>query len=187
MKLRILCAATVLCCTSFAQAQWATLDEENSIVSYATSKLKDITEAHWFDTVTGSISDSGQVSVQIDTASINSALELRDDRIREFLYQVTDYPQITVAAQVDVGSLTNGRSRMQFPATVGIMGMELNVNIDAFVSVSDSRVTVSSATPVVVFAAQVGLTEGLMKLSELAGGIAIGAAVPVSFSLSFDR
>lgn len=187
MKLRILCAIAIFSCAGFAQAQWATLDSEHSSVTYVTTKLKDISEIHAFDSITGSISNSGEVAVVIDSVSINSMLELRDDRIREFLFKVMDYPSITVSADIDLDALSTGVSNLQFPAAVNIVGAELAVTVDALVSVSDSSVTVSSRKPIVVFASQVGLTDGVAKLSELAGGLPIGGSVPVSFSLSFDR
>lgn len=184
--LTIMGAAAVFACANFAQADWATLDSEHSSVTYVTTKLKDISEIHTFESISGSISDAGQVTVLIDAASVNSNLELRDERMREFLYAVMDYPTIAITATVDLDDLTESETRMQLPAEVDIKGTKFNVTIDAFVSIGSSGMTVSSAQPVVVFASQAGLTEGVAKLSELAGGIAIGGSVPVSFSLSFD-
>ena len=170
-----------------AQAQWATLDSENSSVTYVSTKLNDISEIHSFDSISGSISDSGEVVISIDAASINSGIELRDDRQREFLFEVASYPEITITTEVDVDGLSEGVSQIQFPAVVGLKSLEVPVTIDAFVTVTDSSVTVSSAKPVILLAASVGLTEGLAKLAELAGGIAIGGSTGVNFSLSFDK
>ncbi len=184
--LTIMGAAAVVACANFAQADWATLDPDQSSVTYVSTKLNDISEIHSFESLSGSISDSGEVTILIDAASVNSNLELRDERMREFLYAVMDYPTIAITASVDLDELMDSETRMQLPAQVDIKGTKFNVTIDAFVSIGSSGMTVSSAKPVIVFASQAGLTDGVAKLSELAGGIAIGGSVPVSFSLSFD-
>jgi polyisoprenoid-binding protein YceI len=187
-KFRIMMgAAVMLGCTGLAQADWATLDSANSTVSYVSIKLNEISEVHSFNAVSGSISDSEKVSIQIEAASINSGIEIRDDRMREFLFAVTDYPEITISANIDINAIPSGVTRMQFPAIVTIKNIELPITVDAFVSLGPSAVTVSSATPVIVSTGQAGLSEGVAQLSELAGGIVIGSSVPVSFFLSFDR
>jgi polyisoprenoid-binding protein YceI len=181
------CAGSFFAMANLAQADWATLNGDNSSVSFVSTKLKDFSEVHFFETVTGSISDTGSVSVLIDAASVNSGLEIRDGRMDEFLFMAADYPQITITAEVDLDSLAEGMNRMEVPATLSLKDTESAVVLDAFVAVSDSSITVSSAVPTIVFAAQVGLSEGVAKLAELAGGIAVGGSVPVTFSLSFDR
>lgn len=184
--LSIVGVAALIVAAGSAQAQWATLDSENSSVTYVSTKLNDISEIHAFDSISGSISDSGEVQISIDAASVNSNIELRDDRMREFLYEVTSFPEIGISAQIDVGALPEGTSKLEFPATVNLKGVEIPVTVNAFVSRSDSAITVSSAQPVLLYVASVGLTEGVAKLAELAGGITIGGSTAVNFSLSFD-
>ena len=169
-----------------AQAQWATLDSENSSVTYVSTKLNDISEIHGFDSISGSISDSGTVNISIDAASVNSNIELRDDRMREFLYEVTAFPEIGISAEIDLEALPEGTSQLEFPAIVNLKGVEIPVTVNAFVSLSDSAITVSSAQPILLYVASVGLAEGVAKLAELAGGITIGGSTAVNFSLSFD-
>lgn len=175
------------CYAAVAQADWASLDPENSSVNFVSTKLKDISEVHYFKSMNGAISDEGAVTINIDAASINSGIEIRDGRMKEFLFAIADYPQITISAQVDLAALKPGVSRMEIPATLGLKGSDTAISLDAFVSVTESSVSVSSAKPVILFASQVGLSEGVAKLAELAGGIAVGGSVPVTFSLNFER
>lgn len=179
--------AVVLGCTGLAHADWASLDSQNSSVNFVSIKLNEISEIHSFDSVSGSISDAGKVTIEIEAASINSGIEIRDERMQESLFMVMDYPQITVRAKIKIDALPGGVSRLQFPAVVNLKGVELLMTVDAFVFLDDESVTVSSATPVIVTTAQSGFAEGVATLSDLAGGIAIGGSVPVSFFLSFKR
>lgn len=185
--IRLIGAAMILGCTSWVQADWATLDPDNSTVSFVSIKLNEISEVHFFESIAGSISDTREVVIEIEAASINTGIEIRDERMQELLFSVVDYPKITIRAAIDVDALPSGLSRINFPATVRLKGVDLPITVDAFVSLGDSTVTVSSAMPVIVSNTEAGLSAAVAKLSELAGGIAIGGSVPVSFFLSFDR
>lgn len=179
--------ASTLTLASAAKAEWASLNPENSSVTYVTTKLNDISEVHQFQSLAGSVADDGSVALTISADSVFSNLELRDERMKEFLYEVATYPSIEIAAQIDVNALPEGVSSLDFPAVVTLKGRELPVNVQAFVMVSEDSVMVSSAQPVILYAATAGVADGVAKLSELAGGIAIGGSIGVTFSLSFDR
>lgn len=172
---------------SFAQADWATLNSELSNVSFVSVKNQDIAEVHGFDSVSGSISESGAIQINIDPVSVNTAIGIRDERMKEHLFMVTRYPSIEINAQVNLESIQPGAQRIQLPATLSLAGKELLIELDVLVTSTDLDLTVSSATPVLIYTAQAGLTDGVAKLAELAGGISIGNAVPVNFALSFKR
>ena len=43
----------------------------------------------------------GAARVEIDLASVNTGVEIRDERMREIFFQVADFPSATVTAQLD--------------------------------------------------------------------------------------
>lgn len=163
-----------------------TLDSQHSVVSFVSVKNKDIAEVHSFASLSGSISDEGAVLVSIDSASLSTGIPIRDERMKEHLFAVADFPAIEIQAQVDMQSIQPGNQRMQLSATVSLVGKELPIELDVLVNASESGLMVSSVKPVVVYAAQVGLIEAIAKLAELAGGISIGNSTSVSFVLSFN-
>ena len=183
--IRVLCAFFCIATSVFVQADWATVDAENSTVSFVSVKNKDIAEVHFFERVSGLISREGEVNIEIDASSVYTAIEIRDQRIKEHLFAVSVYPKIVIRAQLDTASLT-GVQRRQFPATLSLMGRDHQIQLDVLVAKLADQLTISSAVPILVSAAQVGLSDGVAKLAELAGGITIGDAVPVSFALSFS-
>lgn len=168
-----------------AFAQFAVLDNANSSVSFVTTKVQDIQEVMRFDQISGNISDEGQVDIRIDANSINTAIPIRDDRMREHLFDVADFPEISVQAMVDPASLS-GTRQMEIPATLHILGLEQNIQLNMLVSVTEDRVIVASMEPVLLNAGDLGLSDGLAILGRMAGGIWIGQSVPVSFALTFN-
>jgi len=169
-----------------ALAQLAILDNSNSSVSFVTTKVQDIKEVMRFDRLSGEISDEGQVDIQIDVTSVNTAIAIRDDRMKEHLFEVAQFPEISVLADIDTANLPEQTGIMQIPATLQILGMEHSVELNILVSVTDEQILVFSAEPVLVNAGELGLASGLDILGQLAGGIWIGQSVPVSFALTFN-
>ena len=182
---KFLSTALYLVATACAHADWASLDATNSLVSFVSVKNKDIAEVNTFDSVVGSISETGEVQITIDAASVNTGIGIRDERMKQHLFAVANYPNILISAQVDLNSIKQGAQRIQLPASLSLLGGQYDIELDVLVARHKTELTVSSAKPVLINAAQAGLTEGVARLAQLAGGISIGHSVPVSFTLSF--
>ena len=184
--IKIAVTAIVLAGANVAFAEFATLSSDKSSLSFVTTKVHDIQEVMRFDQLSGSISDDGSVVIRIHANSINTMIPIRDDRMKEHLFEITDFPLITVSAEIDTDSLV-GTSKRKLAATLDLLGEEHSIDLNLLVSVSDNQIIVASVEPVLVSAASLGLSEGVVKLGELAGGIWIGNSVPVSLALTFDR
>ena len=169
-----------------ANTGWATLDPTGSSLSFVSVKNKDIAEAHVFERLSGSISTDGGVAILVDVASVNTGIEIRDQRMKEHLFNLAEYSEIRIDAQVDINILTEGVQNLQIPATLSLVGREVAVQLDVLANKSADDLIVSSAKPVILNADALGLSAGINTLAELAGGIAIGYSVPVSFSLRFE-
>ena len=174
--------------TAPAQAAWQ-LDGENSTISFVSTKAINAAEVHRFGEMTGSMTEAGQVSVSISLESVDTAIELRDERMREMLFETSQYSAATIAATVDTGALPTepGQSvRMTVEANVSLHGIDRVMPINLIVVRSgENGLVVSSEQPVIVNASQFRLVEGIQKLTEVAGLPNISTAVPVSFVLTF--
>ena len=181
-----LSAAAVL--TAPAQAAWQ-LDGENSTITFVSTKAINAAEVHRFGEMTGGMDDAGQVSVSISLESVDTAIELRDERMREMLFETNQYSAATVGTTVDASALPSepGQSvRMTVEAEISLHGIDRTMPIDLIVVRSgENGLVVSSAQPVIVNASQFRLVEGIQKLTEVAGLPNISTAVPVSFVLTF--
>ena len=166
-----------------------TLDQQNSSISFVSVKKENIAEAHTFTDFSGVISGS-TASVTIKADSVDTIVPIRNERIREFLFETGVYPEISISANVkDLQSIAVDKpAKMSVPATLSLHGVEKEVALDVFVNKSsDGSVIVTSAKPVLVRAADYNLDGGIGKLSEVMGGISITKAVPVMFALVFNK
>ena len=174
-----------------AQGDW-TLDSDDSTLSYVTVKAGEIAEVNGFNALSGSVAENGNAQIEIDLASVNTGIDIRDERMREVFFKVADNPSATINAQIDpaaFGSLGVGESITRpVSATVSLAGVEREVETELVATrIADDRVLVVPAAPIIVEAGSFGLEEGLGKLQELAGLPSITPAVPVTFSLTFER
>ena len=191
MKIIISAAAAALLFSVQAQAAW-TLDGEASTVSFVSTKAINVAEVHRFGELTGSVDDDGQVTVSISLASVDTAIELRDERMREMLFQTDQYSLATVNAKVDMAALQAlepGQSvRMAVEGMVSLHGESRPVPMAVVVARTGAdRLLVTSEKPIVVNAPEFRLAEGVEALRAIAGLPSISLAVPVSFVLSFQR
>lgn len=166
-------------------ASWE-LDGGASSLGFVTVKNGTIAEGHQFTGLSGSVVD-GKAKLVIDLASVDTSVPVRDERMRDLLFQVATYPQAVFSADVGDLDLGIGESREQDVAgTLAIHGVTAPVSATVRVTRdADGRVTVASTKPVVVGADALSLGEGVAKLKEVAGLASITPMVPVAFTLSF--
>ncbi len=177
--------------TAPASAEW-TLDNDSSRISFVSTKAGSAAEVHGFEAVDGQVDDNGRATITIDLDSVNTAVPIRDERMRTLLFETAENPTATLAASVDmeaVSALDPGQeTAMVAEGQLMLRGMVVSLTIDLTVArLSDSRVLVASRKPLVINAGQLGLLDGVEKLREVVGLPSISPAVPVSFVLAFDR
>lgn len=168
------------------------LDPAQSRLGFTTVKAGEIAEAHGFNTLSGSVGADGAATLAIDLASVATAVDIRDERMREFLFETGTYPSATVTARIDpaaFSALKVGESKVQpVEATLDLHGEASPVEAELAVTrIAADRVKVETAAPIIVDAGAFGLTEGVAKLQELAGLPGITPQVPVTFSLVFRQ
>ena len=172
------------------QAEPWVLDNEASHLSFVTVKAGDLAEAHRFRTLAGKVSINGTAEISIDLASVDTLIPIRDERMREHLFQTVRFPQAIVSLKFDpdeVESIAEGASgTVQLVGELAMMSQRVPVRADTLVvRLTPTRVLVVSRTPVVVNAASLSLVGGIEKLRELASLPSISKAVSISFALLF--
>ena len=172
-----------------AWADW-TLDPARSHLAFISIKAKDVAEVHTFNEVKGRITPDGQANVALMLDSVETLIPVRNERMREFLFQTTDYKEAVLSAKIDPalikGMATGAITTITAEGTLSLHGQTQPMTLLMQVAkVSDNTVMVASARPLVVDAAKFGMTDGVEKLREIAGLAAISNAVPVSFVLTF--
>ena len=166
------------------------VDANESNVNFVSIKKGNIAETHTFSDLSGSITENEGVLI-IKPDSIDSKVPIRDERMREFLFETNLYPTIVVSIALDEGLdklIKNKTIAVTLPATLEMHGQQAEVNVNARVTqVDDSTLLVTSTSSVLVKATTFKMVEGIQKLSSLVNGLDIAEMVPVNFSLVFSK
>ncbi len=173
------------------EGTWA-LDPAGSRLAYVSIKAGEVAENNRFDKLAGSVAADGTATLDIDLASVNTGVDIRNERMREIFFAVADNPKATVTAKLDPAAfagLAVGQSLTRpLKATVAIKGATSDVETEVLVTrVAADRVTVVPTAPVIVSTDMFGLTDELGELRALAELPSITPAVPVTFTLTFTR
>lgn len=166
------------------------LAADQSSVGFVTIKAGNVGEAHRFKTVEGSVAPDGAVSLTLDLASVQTGIDVRDQRMRDMLFEVASFPRARLSGKIDTAALRElapgQRKAMDVPVTLDLHGTTTMMDAKLMVTRLDGdSVLVETAAPLIVDAASVGLGEGVEKLRAIANLPAISTAVPVTASLVF--
>lgn len=197
MKRLIAClfAITLIGCETVSTAGGVSrnyvLNNADSKLTFISTKNIDIAETHRFKTLTGFVVERDRAELVIDLASVDTAIPIRDERMLEHLFEVASFAAAEIAVdlkEVDTAGLSKGSS-MESPVslTLDLHGNTQTLSAEVVVTRrANGGLLVQSAQPVVVNANSFGLAGGIEILKNLVALSSIGAAVPVSFTLSFD-
>lgn len=169
-------------------AAWE-LDNTRSTVNFLSVKNASTAEVHHFGVLAGGIGDDGTAELRIDLGSVDTQIPVRDQRMRELLFETVRFPAATLRASVPdallamepgdsaISELTievelHGASK-RYPATVVVM------------AVDDGSLQVILREPLLLSAADFGLESGIETLRGVAGLESISTAVPVTAHLVF--
>ena len=182
--------ALLLCTTTpAALAQW-TINSDLSRLSFVSMKATHIAEVHKFTQFEGGLADNGAINIEINLASLDTLIPIRNERMLEFLFEAATYPTVTITGRVDpmaVKALKSGEvAILAVEAMVTLKDSQTPITTEVLVSKHDNRVVVTSLQPIVLNTSSLGLSEGVEKLQALAGLPSISQSVPVSLVMTFD-
>lgn len=181
--------STVLVLPQTALAGWK-LDSQNSTLNFVSVKNSAVTEVHQFKKLSGFVDDKGQVTVDIDLASVDTKINIRDQRMRDMLFQVTNYPEANLSAKLNIEplqALKVGES-MVMPVD---FELALHDNVQkiatqvSVVALADGGLQVTTLEPVVVDANKFDLDDGVKALQDVAKLNAIAMGIPVNAQFVF--
>ncbi len=173
------------------ESAWS-LDPAGSRLAYVSIKAGEVAETNRFAALTGNVAADGTATLSIDLASVDTGVEIRNERMREIFFAVAENPAATVTAKLDparFAGLAVGQSVTRpLTASVTIKGATSDVGTEVLVTrVAEDRVLVVPTAPVIVSTDMFGLTDELGELRALAQLPSITPAVPVTFTLAFRR
>jgi len=167
------------------------LDATKSSLYFVSTKKTHVVETHSFATLTGSVESNGDAIVTIALDSVATGIPLRNERMRNLLFETGTFPLATARLSVDMPTLQAmpAGSSTRLPSTVvlSLHGVEQSLDVELIVSrLSASTVLVQSANPILIQAGDFGLEAGVEALRVIANLDVISYAVPVNVNLFFN-
>ena len=189
VKLLIFCAT---CMASLsANADWQLVNKDSRL-SFVSIKAAHIAERHTFTALSGNVRENGNVELSVDLASVNTGIEIRDQRMRDLLFSVVDFPSADFTTTLDLASVNALAIGARTNLLVGgkLRVQEIVVDVETEVSavrLADNRLMVSTTQPLLLNASALGLADGVERLRAIANLPSISLAVPVTFQLLFEK
>lgn len=170
-------------------ADWS-LDTEASRLGFVSIKSGEVIEAHSFSGLTGLVTSAGSATVTIPLDQVETKIDIRNERMREMLFETATYPVATLSASLEpemFADLSIGdRSQLTIEGNVSLHGVDVPMAIDVAVTrIAETQIEVASVEPVILYVEDFNLAGGLEALREIAGLPAITAASPVTFAFVF--
>lgn len=187
---RVLFTALLLSASS-AWAQWE-LNSDSSVTNFVSIKNGSVGEVHSFTSLVGFIFAGGNAQLSIDLDSVNTLIPIRNERLRELLFETLKFPDAIITAQVGRDVLATaekgGSTNIDLPFTLMLHGLQKKITASiAVVGEGDGLIRVYTISPILIDAADFGLEPGIEALRKIAGLEDISTSVPVTLSLSFTR
>ena len=172
-----------------ALAGWQ-LDNDASQVYFISIKKSAIGEIHHFTSVSGMLSDSGEANLDIDLASVETNIGIRNERMQKMLFETNLFPKASIKGKFDANRIRKLRAgdhfTVQQQASLELHGEKQMINTQIrVVKLTSQRVLVSTIKPIILNVGDYKLYQGVEKLKEVAGLPSIASAVPITFSLVF--
>ena len=167
------------------------LNGAESDFSFVTVKNTDVAEAQTFQNLQAFVDTSGKATLAIDLNTVDTGIDIRDQRIRDYLFASGLLPTLYFTTQVDMAAVTSlqpGEAEMMtLDGRLSLNGISQDTTADVLViRTADDRVAVRTARPVMIQGGDFELSGGIEALRNIAGLSAIGQTVPVYFNLSFS-
>lgn len=189
--LNFLCLLALATASGLSHAEWM-LDSGKSTLSFVSTKAVDVGEVHHFERLSGAVDKAGKAKLSIDLTSVNTAIEIRDERMQNLLFETDRFPDAVLATEVPIEALARLQSgetqALTLDGELSIHGITAPVSSEvSVIKLADGSLQVNSNKPLLLNAKDLSLLKGIEKLREVAGLPSISQSVAVSFQLNFRQ
>ena len=177
--------------SSYAIADWSLVNDESTI-SFTSTKKSAVSEVHHFKKMSGTINEKGAVNLTIDLSSVETNITIRNKRMTEMLFEIAQYANATLTSHIDFEKIVNMKDGDTYLETLtfdtSLHGLTQKINTPVkFIKLSNNKLMLMLEKPVVVNASQFGLEKGVEQLKAIAKLPSISTSAPVTFSLTFTQ
>ena len=163
--MKFLAAATlatsmVFSTLAYADGHWKSVDDMSS-VAFGSIKKDTVGEVHHFSGVNGSVTDAGAVEINIDLSSLETNIDIRNERMAKHVFQ-DGAATAKLTGEVDmeeISTMKPGDVMMaDMEGTLSLGGVEAEVEAEMVVArLSETRVLVTTADFIMLSTADLGI------------------------------
>jgi polyisoprenoid-binding protein YceI len=177
--------------SSYAVAEWSLINDESTI-SFTSTKKSSISEVHYFKTIRGTINEKGNLALTIDLSSVETNIPIRNERMIKMLFEISQFANATLTTTINSQKITNLKEgdthldTLTFETSLHGVSQKIKTPVK-FIKLSNNKLMLILEKPVVINASQFGLEKGIEQLKAIAKLPSISTAAPVTFSLTFTQ
>ena len=156
-----------------------------SQVQFVSIKNNTVGELSHFETLSGSVTDAGDVEVRVVLDSVETNVGIRNERMKTMLFEVGLYPEAVITARLDAGSMAalSSGGVTNVALQIDLHGQSVTKDAQLNVAVTEQGVSATTTQPILLTAAEFGLESGVAALQAVAGLNAISRVIPVTVAL----
>ena len=179
---------------TFAQAgghaNWTSVADQSS-VAFGSIKKDTVGEVHHFEDVTGTVSEAGELAVSISLGSVETYIDIRNERMIEHVFKAADAKAILTGDldMEELNALEVGETTLtDFEGVLSLGGLEADIEAELLVArLAEDRVLVTTASMIMLSTADLGIDAGIDKLMQLAKLPGITRVTPVTVRMVFEK
>jgi cytochrome c2/polyisoprenoid-binding protein YceI len=165
-----------------------TLDGASSTVAFGSIKKDTVGEAHSFQSLSGTVMGDGTVAISIDLASVETNIDIRNERMIEHVFKGAASADLT--AQIDMDEVENlgvgDTTLVDAEGMLAFLGAEIEIEAELFVArIAENKVMVTTNSMLFLSTADAGIEAGIDTLMALAKLPGITRTSPITLRLIF--
>ena len=161
------------------------LNSDESVFSFLSTKNSNHTEEHTIRFGSGQINDQGEMTLVLDLATVDTMIPIRDQRMRDILFEIEDHPVATISSQLDQKMPLLEAFSAGF--TLDLHGVQKDMYAQVLIQSVGEQLVVTNFEPVLVNGKDFGLDPAINQLTKIAGLRSINYEVLVDFKLVFEK
>lgn len=189
--MRRIAAILALSLTPFmAGADSWSLSGDESKVAFGSVKKDKVGEVHHFKSISGGVGADGAAKIEIDLASVETWIDIRNERMGEHVFK--GMGTATLTADVDLSALealpVGGTTSDEVSGVLTLGGASVDLEVAIFVArIAEDKALITTDEMIMIQTEEMGVNDGITKLMEIAKLPSITRTVPVTFRLVMTR
>ncbi len=166
-----------------ARVDWKLMVDQSTL-SFVSTKNKVATEEHSIEFQSGNIIGQN-FELIIDLNSVDTLIPIRDQRMRNILFETETYPTATISQELPEKWLLDDPFELTFQ--LDLHGQQKEFTAAVIVQEVGDQLVVVNYEPILVNAKDFNLDDGINQLTKIAGLQSINYEVLVDFKLTFEK